>query len=165
MANSDLPQSTTSASTPETASAPGTASGATVHQFGGDVGREPDGSMNPTPARVGAIILAAAAIIQAILALIFMNSDNSHSVFQWHSAIGMFTILASIIAAVFVWLTYRHQLKKGPVWHALGMVVLAIVQVGLGEAHIKLVHIIVGIAFLVGALGLLPMTFRRPRAE
>lgn len=83
-----------------------------------------------------------------------------------HGGIGYLIFLVCAVAAFFAWqLSKADASAKGVFFHALSLPVLAILQIGLAEMDgMKWVHVVLGIALLVDALGLFMMTRKRSGA-
>lgn len=109
-------------------------------------------------ARRGAALTALMGIIQAVLGATVFGKAMSADV---HGTVGFVTLALAVITAVLVGLWLKSWADKGLLWHAIGVAVLAVVQVGLGEAHQATLHMAVGVLFLVGAIALATLAFRK----
>lgn len=106
--------------------------------------------------RVFAAITAVLSIVQALRGFGWIPLDWS-----WHGHLGNATFVTALVAAIFAFLWSRRTGDKGLFMHAAGMAVLAVVQIGLGEMELRSVHIAVGVFFLIGAVALGTLSFRR----
>lgn len=110
--------------------------------------------------RVFAILTAVFALVQAGYGLLIaFGNPNLASV---HKPIGFITLALSVVAAVTAGLWAKHSGNRGLAWHGLAVAVLALVQIGLGEMHLEVVHISVGVLFLIAAAALATLALRKP---
>ena len=113
--------------------------------------------------QIAAITSAALAAMQTGLGiLMWMGSWSSQ-----HGMIGNITGLIAVLTAVMAYLWFRESGNKGMLMHAGGLAVLALVQIGIGEiadggALLRTIHIIIGFAYLVGAIALVMLVYRKP---
>lgn len=112
--------------------------------------------------QISAGVAALAATGQAVLG--FMMSAGNFSVASVHASIGGIALVASLVAGVAGFLWRRASGNTGLAAHAAGMAVLGLVQFGLGElgGGLVMVHIGLGVLFLVGAVGLVTLAVRKP---
>lgn len=113
-----------------------------------------------TTLRIAAVLTAVLSIVQPLLAVGPLT--NSGALNPLHSTVAYLATLASVIAAVAAWLWGKRSGNKGLVGHAISVPVLAIVQIGLGEMHLDVVHMALGFAFLLAAVSLATLAFRKP---
>lgn len=106
-----------------------------------------------------ALLLALLGVVQAGLG---GHGFTGGTAIEGHGVVGLITIVVSVIAAVFAFLATKGAESKGLFMHAAGMAVIAVVQFGLGEMHLKNVHMGLGIAFVLGAIALATLAFRKP---
>lgn len=111
-----------------------------------------------TALRVFSVLTSLGAILQAVLGIGFLTGARSW--LETHGLTGMVTMVLAIVAAVCAILWKRQSGQTGMMMHAITVAVLGIAQVGLGEAGVQLVHIIVGVLFLVAALALSTLSLR-----
>lgn len=108
--------------------------------------------------RIFAIATALAALTQGVLGVGIIT--NTGSVYDLHTIIGYVTLAVAIIAAVLSVLWKRVSGNKGLMFHAIGVAVLAIAQVGLGVSGVRLPHIILGFVILIAAAALATLSLR-----
>lgn len=108
--------------------------------------------------QIAALATAVLAVIQTGLGVVmWMGTWVSQ-----HGMIGNVTFVVAAITAVLAWLWSRESGNIGLMMHAVGMAVLALIQVGLGEMDLRTLHIVTGFVFLVGALALVTLAYRKP---
>ena len=107
--------------------------------------------------RVFAVITGLLSILQALRGFGWLPIDWS-----WHGTLANITFVTALIAAIFAFLWKRRGGDNGLFMHAAGMAVLAVIQIGLGEMELRSVHMAVGVLFLVGAIALATLSFRKP---
>ncbi|NNG20823.1 hypothetical protein HJ590_14880 [Naumannella sp. ID2617S] len=112
--------------------------------------------------RVSAAVTALGAVVQTGLGIAL--AVGSTGGLQIHSVVAMVTLLAAVVAGVAAGLWSRRGGNTGLMMHALSVAVLAVVQFGLGEAHVRTVHIVLGVVFLVAAVALATLAYRKPYA-
>ncbi len=125
------------------------------------VTKKTTGSLNLLQAAAGLMTLGALA--QTILG--FVMYSGNHSMATAHTSIGGGVVVLAIVAAVASVLWCRQSGNKGLRNHGIGMAVLALAQFALGELAYRgltMVHIVVGLAFLIGAAGLATLAVRKP---
>ena len=110
-----------------------------------------------TVLRVFALLTALLSIVQALRGFGWIPLE-----WAWHGHLGNATFVTALVAAVFAFLWSRRSGNKGIFMHAASMAVLALVQVGLGEMGLRSVHMAVGVLFLVGAVALATLSYRKP---
>ena len=112
--------------------------------------------------QLSAAIAALAAAGQTVLG--FILSMGNFSVSSVHASVGGIALLAAIVAGVASVLWKRRSGNSGLMGHAVGMAVFGLAQFALGElgGGLVTVHIIAGLAFLVGAVALAVIAYRRP---
>lgn len=73
-------------------------------------------------------------------------------------------MVTSLVTAALVVVVGRPRKLTGLIMHAVGLLVLAVVQFGLGEmGGLVMVHIILGLLIGIGAIALYPLAARRLR--
>lgn len=110
--------------------------------------------------QISALVTALLAVLQTVLGGMLMTGRWVES----HGTIGMVTFVVALITAVVAFLWMRASGNKGLFMHAAGMAVIAVIQVGLGEAGVRSAHVAVGMLFLLGAVALATLAFRKPGA-
>ena len=108
--------------------------------------------------RVFALVTAVGSVVQAALGLYLRTADA----FAWHATIGAVTLASSVVAAVGAYLWSKRSGNKGILMHAAGVAVLALLQYALGELGWELAHTVLGLAFLIAAVALVTLAFRKP---
>lgn len=106
--------------------------------------------------KIFAVLAALLSIVQALLGFGLLEVRGVHG------TIGYVTFVVTVVAAVAAFLWSRASGNKGIFMHAAGMAVIALVQVGLGGMGLRSAHIAVGVLFLVGAVALATLAFRKP---
>lgn len=112
--------------------------------------------------RYSAALTAFLALVQGILGGITIGSDGLSAV---HGMVGNVTFVVALVAAVAAVLFIRQPGngdQRGLMMHALGIAVLCLIQVALGEMGVRLLHIGLGVVVLIGAFALADLSFRRP---
>lgn len=107
--------------------------------------------------RVTATVAAVLVLIQLALGVMITVGTGGLSIRDVHAVVGYLTVIAGVVAAVFAWSAAKLAGSKGIFFHALSLPVLALIQIALAEADLRLVHIILGILTVVAFLGLVPM--------
>lgn len=111
-----------------------------------------------TALRVFSVLTALGAVVQGVLGIGLISGARGWM--DTHGTSGMVTMVLAVIAAICAIVWKRQSGNTGLMMHALTVAVLGIVQFGLGEAHLQLVHIIVGVIFLVAAIALATLSLR-----
>ncbi|MFV0459330.1 MAG: hypothetical protein ACK5MT_11250 [Actinomycetales bacterium] len=110
--------------------------------------------------RICAIAAAALALVQGVLGSMLVTGNLG--TLDVHSIIGMSLSVVCLVAAIAAVVRSRRGGNKGLVGHSVGMFALTIVQIGLGEARVETLHVLFGVIFLIGAIGLATLAMRRP---
>lgn len=110
--------------------------------------------------RLSAALSALLSLVQAVLA--FLSLGKVARLINVHGIIGDVNLLVTIVAAVASVVWFRKGGSRGLLMHAFGMVVIFLVQIGLGEAELKWPHIIIGIAAVAGSVALAVLAYRKP---
>ncbi len=110
--------------------------------------------------QISAALAALLSVVQAVLGFQIVGGTWVDS----HGTIGNVTFVVSLVAAVAAFLWMRRSGNKGLFMHAAGMAVIALAQVALGEMGQRAAHIAVGVLFLLGAVALATLAFRKPGA-
>lgn len=121
-----------------------------------------NGSLNTL--QIAAGVASLAAVAQTILG--FILSAGNFGVATLHSSFGGIALVAVIVAAVASVLWKKASGNTGLMAHGVGMAVLGVVQFGIGEVGggLVMVHIVLGLAFLAGAVALATLAVRKPGA-
>ncbi|OYN98864.1 hypothetical protein B0O41_0673 [Propionibacteriaceae bacterium ES.041] len=112
--------------------------------------------------RISAAVTALGALAQAGLGLAMVM--GTRGILSAHSGIAYLTMAAAVVAGVAAGLWSRRGGNTGMMMHALTVAVLAVLQFGLGEMGMRTVHIAIGVAFLVAAVALATLAYRKPYA-
>lgn len=103
-----------------------------------------------------------AAVALLLLALGVTLAFGQKAVIHIHAGVAMLFVLTSVLAAVFAVLYALRSGQRGLIGHSVGLVVLALIQFGLGEmGGFTIVHIILGLLIVPGAVMLYFMA-RKP---
>ncbi|SDB80804.1 hypothetical protein GA0111570_103127 [Raineyella antarctica] len=105
--------------------------------------------------RLTAIVATVLIVIQ--LGLGIMIATGNGGLREAHAGIGYLLVLTGIVASIFAWSAAKVAGSKGVFFHALSLPVLMLVQIGLAEMGLEVVHIILGILIVVAVVGLVPM--------
>lgn len=113
-----------------------------------------------TAFKVLAVLVGLAALVQAGLGFAVMGGSGVRGT---HQAIGMGTIVLALVAAIVagLWARGDWSSRKGIAFHAIAVVVLALIQVALGEAGVTTIHMTIGIVYLVAAVALATLALRK----
>lgn len=115
------------------------------------------------PLRQGLFYLAVglSVLMLAMAILGLMIAGGVGGLGTMHSIIGYSTLLVAILAAVAAWRFSKATAQKGVFYHALSLPILMLLQIALGEMHQKHIHMALGIAILIAAVGLVMMTRKK----
>lgn len=111
--------------------------------------------------RIVSGISAAVALVLGILGSLLTSEPGIRSA---HAGFAMLFVLTSLLASLAALRYAKLSGVKGGIGHAFGVFGLSLVQYALGEMHITMVHIILGIAIVLGALSLFVLAMRQPAA-
>ncbi len=115
-----------------------------------------------TALRVLAVITAVAAIAQTALGSVLSVNLAAGAIRASHAGTATIILVLTVVTAVVAILWSRKGGSKGLLYHAIGMVVLAVIQFALGEMGVEIVHIVIGVLFLVGSVALATLAIRKP---
>lgn len=104
--------------------------------------------------RIAAGIMTALIFIQAGMSIMMLTGNGGPTLYSVHGWLGYAAFLTGIVATVFAWQASKVTGSKGTFFHALSLPILMILQIGLGEMAVTVVHIILGLALLVGSFAL-----------
>lgn len=107
-----------------------------------------------------AVTAAATSVLQAVLGFTQWFAPNT-TVLSIHAILAQVAWVVSLVAAVAAFFWSKGRESKGILWHALSVFVLAVLQYFLGESRILAFHIVVGILFLIAAVGLATLARKR----
>ena len=107
-----------------------------------------------TTANVAAVLI----LVQLVLGITIALGNGGSFIRSAHAGVAYLALLAGVVAAVFAWSASKSAGSKGVFFHALSLPILALVQIGLGEMNLALVHIILGVLTVVAYVGLVPMS-------
>ena len=105
---------------------------------------------------VTALLAVAQAVIGLLVAFTDFDAVNAHG---W---LGYATFIAAVAAAIGAFLWKKVSGNTGLFMHALGLAVLALLQIGLAEMDLKWVHVVLGVLILGAALALASLAQRKP---
>lgn len=112
--------------------------------------------------RITAWIVAILGVVQAVLGILM--AAHVRGLHPTHEISGYVTLLACVAAAIACFVWQRRSGNRGLFFHALGMAVIAVIQIALGSLELRTIHMTVGVAFLVGAIALAVLATRKPGA-
>lgn len=110
--------------------------------------------------RLSAALSAALSLVQAVLA--FLSLSKVAKLIEPHGILGDINLLVTIVAAVAAVVWFRKGGSRGLMMHAFGMVVIFLVQIGLGEAKVKWPHVVIGVLAVLGSFALAALATRKP---
>lgn len=110
--------------------------------------------------RISSALAGLFTLIQAILVIVAVTAHMK--LIETHGMVGYLSLLATITATVAAYIWFRKGGSKSLVMHAGGVAVLMLVQIGLGEAKVTWVHIVLGIVIVLGAIALATLAYRKP---
>lgn len=103
-------------------------------------------------------VSAAVALALGVLGS-FMDGEGVRGI---HATLALVFLALSLVVAVIAFLYGARVGRTGIGMHGVGVFVLAVVQYGLGEMHLTIVHIVLGLAVVLGAGALFSLAIRRP---
>ncbi len=109
--------------------------------------------------RVGALVTTV--LVLAQLAFGITLASGVGAIREVHGGIGYLTLLSAAVTAVFAWQATKVIGSRGIFFHAVSLPVLMIVQIGLAEMDVALVHIVLGLLLVAGVGGLVPMSAKQ----
>jgi FtsH-binding integral membrane protein len=105
---------------------------------------------------------AAAALTLVQVVLVLLTVAKMGSLIEVHGIVGYLSLLATVIATVAAYVWFRKGGSRGLLMHAGGIVVLMVVQIGLGEMKAVWFHVGLGVLIVVGAIALATLAYRKP---
>lgn len=111
--------------------------------------------------RFTAALVAVASVLQTVLGIAIAVSDAT-SYQELHGLIGMAAAGVAVVAAGASIAWARHSGNRGLMMHAIGVAVLAIIQVWLGEEGAREIHMALGVLILAAAIALAALAYRKP---
>lgn len=115
-----------------------------------------------TTLRVLAIITAVAAVAQTVLGSALFVDPAASAMRASHSGTATILLVLTVATAVLAFVWTRKGGSKGLMFHAIGMVVVAVIQFALGEIGLGVIHMTLGVVYLVGIVALAVLTIRKP---
>ena len=110
--------------------------------------------------RVAALLAAIGSLVSPLLAIGPLTGSGPLDAL--HGMVGNANFVLALLAGIGGVLWGRASGNKGLMFHALSLPVLAIVQIGLAEMHLAMVHIVLGFAYLLAAVALFTLALRKP---
>lgn len=112
--------------------------------------------------RASAAVAALGSLVQAGLGIAM--AVGVRGILSAHSGIAYLTMAAAVVAGIAAGLWSRRGGNTGMMMHALTVAVLAVLQFGLGEMGLRTVHMVLGVVFLIAAVALVTLAYRKPYA-
>lgn len=109
--------------------------------------------------RIASGLSAAVAVVLGILGSLLTSEPGIRSA---HAGLAMLFVVTSLLAALAALRYGKLSGVKGGIGHAFGVFGLSLVQYALGEMHVTMFHIGLGIAIVLGALSLFILAMRQP---
>ncbi|MFC0359819.1 hypothetical protein ACFFHC_08460, partial [Kytococcus schroeteri] len=109
--------------------------------------------------RTFALATALLTVGQAVLGLLLLFTDID--LYDVHGWIGYAAFVTAVAAAIGAFLWKKVSGNTGLFMHALGLAVLALLQIGLAEMGLKWVHVVLGVLILGAALALASLAQRK----
>lgn len=134
-----------------------------THASSSSPSARPASSGTLTFLKVSAVLTALLSIVSPLLALGPLTlTGELHAM---HGMVGNINALLALVSLVAAFLWGRASGRKGLIGHAAAVLVLAVVQIALGEMGQTMVHMVLGFLYLIAAVGLGTMALRqRPTA-
>ena len=89
------------------------------------------------------------------------DNEAGASFIDPHGILGYTNLLAMVVAAVASLVWYRKGGSRGILMHASGMVVILLVQIGLGQGKVLWVHVVLGVLAVLGSIALAVLAYRK----
>ncbi len=110
--------------------------------------------------RLSSALATLLTLIQALL--VILTVTKVAKLIAVHGMVGYLSLLSMIVATVAAFVWFRRGGNKGLMMHAGGVAVLMLVQIGLGEAKVVWVHVVLGILIVLGTGALAMLAYRKP---
>lgn len=123
---------------------------------------DPEGGATLLALRITAALTALGGLVQGVLGV--MAALGSSVPLTIHSTVGLVTMIIAIIAGVASALWSRKGGNTGLMMHALTVAVLGVLQYGLGKMGLRTVHMAIGLVFVIAAVALATLAYRKPYA-
>lgn len=119
--------------------------------------------------RLAAALSSLIGLVQAVLGFTGLSSilaapgdeEAGAAFIDPHGILGYTNLLVIIVAAIASLFWYRKGGSRGLLMHAVGMVVILLVQVGLGQGKVLWVHVVVGVLAVLGSIALAVLAYRK----
>lgn len=80
-----------------------------------------------------------------------------------HGGMGYLNTVVLVAAAVLAWLWTSTQPSRGLFWHAVSLPVLGLIQIAVADSGLWWLHMILGVAFVVGVISLWTILVKKAR--
>ena len=125
-------------------------------------------STNPAPAtssdlarlKASATVLLGLILIQVVFAIVVLVNDDA-TMKAIHGGFGYLSLITALVATWFAWRWTKTSAAKGVFFHTLSLPILCVVQIGLADAGLTWVHVVLGVVYLAAVAGLWAMLRRR----
>lgn len=112
------------------------------------------------------LVLRISAVLATLVAIFQTTSGFGWAgAFSVHPRTGELVTVLLVVAAVAGYLWSRRSGNKGLFMHAAGMAVLGVIQIAIGHMDLRQVHMVIGVAFLVGVIALATLAFGKPGVD
>lgn len=106
--------------------------------------------------RYGALLGAFLALCQGALGFLIFTQESS-GLGHIHAIVAYLLTLAAIWCSVWAWIDAKHRSSTGLFFLALSMVLLSLIQIGLGEmldhaGALRWIHALIGVADIVAMI-------------
>lgn len=103
------------------------------------------------------------AVVALVLGVLGSLLTSEPAVRSAHAGLAMLFVVTALLSALAAFRFGQVSGVKGGIGHAAGVFVLSLVQYALGEMHVTMVHIVLGVLVVLGALSLFVLAARPPR--
>ena len=119
---------------------------------------------NPTQTwhRIYRIVSGISAVVALVLGILGSLLTSEPAVRPAHAGLAMLFIVTTLLSTIAAFRYGKLSGIKGGIGHAAGVFVLSLVQYALGETGVTIVHIVLGILIVLGALSLFVLAARPP---
>ena len=112
------------------------------------------------------LVLRISAVLASLVAIFQATSGFGWAgAFSAHARTGELATVLLVVAAVAAYVWSRRSGNKGLFMHAVGMAVIGLVQIAIGHMDLRLVHMTIGVFFLLGVIALATLAFRKPGVD